>query len=136
MEIEQALKLVRLAGYRVSKPHVPRKKDRVGPTFVARFADGQVTRMSCYCESDEKLNWTGGQICAQAAWENRKRRSVSPALRDTVFRMMHDSIMDKDRLADWCHYRIVAPIPPAIVESWFERDGVRLGSILETARAA
>lgn len=136
MSLEEALKVVKLAGFRVSKPKAPRKKDRVGPTFVARFADGNVTRMSTYCESDEKLDWTRGQILAQAAWQSRKRQTVSPALRDAVWRMQHDSIMDKGRLADWCHYRIHNPIPPAITVCWFERDGVQLGATLETARAA
>jgi hypothetical protein len=133
MELEQALKLVKLAGYRVSKPRQSRKKDRVGPTFVARFADGQITRMSTYCESDEKLDWTRGQILAQAAWRSRKRCTISPALRDAVFRMQHDSIMDKARLADWCHYRLHNPIPPKITVCWFERDGVQLGATLAQA---
>jgi hypothetical protein len=47
MRIEDAIACLKAAGYRVSKPK-PRVKDRVGPTFVACFADGQVTRMSTF----------------------------------------------------------------------------------------
>jgi hypothetical protein len=53
--LEQALSTVRAAGYRVSKPRALKRKDRVGPTFVAIFTDGTVTRMSTYT-SLEKLD--------------------------------------------------------------------------------
>jgi hypothetical protein len=71
MSLEQALAIVKAAGYRVSKPRAKRK-DRVGPTFVAHFADGQVTRMSTYT-SLAKLDWQRGVRLAQAAYESRAR---------------------------------------------------------------
>lgn len=127
MRIEDAIACLKANGYTVRKARTSRrKKDRVGPTFVARFADGQVTRMSCHCESDEKLDWTRGQILAQAAWQSRARANISSELRDAVWRMQHDSIMDKNRLAGFCHRRVNNPIPPRITDSWFERDGVQL----------
>lgn len=46
--IETAIATLKLAGYRVTKIKAKVVKDRVGPTFVATFADGQVTRMSTY----------------------------------------------------------------------------------------
>src|SRR5262249_1094217 len=41
-------------------------KTRVGPTFVAEFADGQVTRMTTFT-SLEKLDWGRGVHLSQAA---------------------------------------------------------------------
>jgi hypothetical protein len=58
MQIEQAISIVKAAGYRVTKPK-PKAKTRVGPTFVARFADGQVTRMSTFTSLD-KLDYGRG----------------------------------------------------------------------------
>lgn len=46
--IETAIATLKLAGYRVTKVKAKVVKDRRGPTFVATFADGQVTRMSTY----------------------------------------------------------------------------------------
>ena len=65
----EAIKTVRAAGYRVSKPRKPkifkRGKDRVGPTFVAEFADDVITRMSTFT-SLEKLDWGRGERLSQA----------------------------------------------------------------------
>jgi len=73
----EALKTVREAGYRVSK--TPKKfkrgKDRVGPTFVAEFADGVTTRMSTFT-SLENLDWGRGERLAQAAYQSRWRTRV------------------------------------------------------------
>jgi len=48
----EAIKTLRAAGYRVVKLKKPkvfkRGKDRVGPTFVAEFSDGAITRMSTF----------------------------------------------------------------------------------------
>ena len=74
----EAIKTVRAAGYRVSKPRKPkifkRGKDRVGPTFVAEFADDVITRMSTFT-SLEKLDWDRGERLSQAAWQSRWRAS-------------------------------------------------------------
>jgi hypothetical protein len=104
----EALATVRAAGYRVSKPrkqkNLKRGKDRVGPTFIAEFADGTVTRMSVFTPL-EKLDWNRGERLSQAAWEARWRARER-----------------KQRRPHW----IVAPVPPAIVSARFEQDGVVL----------
>jgi hypothetical protein len=80
LPLDEAIGLVRSAGYRVSKPKAKAKpnrktKDRVGPTFVATFADGEVTRMST-CTPIERLDWGRGLRLAQAAYESRWRTRV------------------------------------------------------------
>ena len=103
----QALATVRAAGYRVSKPRksktFKRGKDHVGPTFVAEFADGEVTRMSTYT-SLTRLDWDRGERLAQAAYRSRWRR----------------------RQRIYTPYPIVEPVPPAITTAWFEQNGVVL----------
>jgi hypothetical protein len=77
----QALATVRAAGYRVSKPRKPkafkRGKGRVGPTFVAKFADGTVTRMTTCC-SPENLDWKRGERLSQAAYQSRRQTHDAP----------------------------------------------------------
>jgi hypothetical protein len=72
--LETALAVVKAAGYRVSKPRTRKVKDRVGPTFVAQFSDGQVTRMSTFT-SLENLDWKRGVRLSQAAYESRCRHA-------------------------------------------------------------
>jgi len=92
----EALRMVKAAGYRVSKPRKSkifrRGKDRVGPTFVARFIDGTTTRMSTFT-SLKKLDWERGERLSRAAYRSR-------------FRTHND--------------------PPAIIAAHFEQDGVVL----------
>lgn len=93
-----ALGLLKALGYRITKPRRPKlKAKRVGPTFVATFADGEVTRMSTFTDL-ENLDWGRGQLLSEAAYESRARR--------------------KDR--SWR-----GPMP-LIVRSHFEQDGVVL----------
>ena len=100
-----ALKTVKEAGYRVSKPRkskiFKRGKDRVGPTFVAEFADGTMTRMSVFC-SPTALDWVRGERLAHVAYDSRWRRAR--------------------------HIRVdfIEPVLPAIVAAYFEQDGVVL----------
>jgi hypothetical protein len=105
--LDEAIVLVKAAGYRISKPKAkskPKFKDRVGPTFVARFVDDEIVRMSTHCSS-ESLNWARGERLAQAAWRSRWRR----------------------RQRIYTPYPVVEPVPPAIVEARFEeQDGVVL----------
>src|SRR5262249_9831713 len=60
--LQVAIALVKAAGFRVVKPkpkQYRRKgkyKDRVGPTCVCEFADGQTTRMSVFTSLTE-LDW-------------------------------------------------------------------------------
>jgi hypothetical protein len=112
--LADALAIVRAAGYRVSKPRKPktfkRGKARAGPTFVCRFSDNTVTRMSTFT-SLEKLDWDRGTRLSQAAWEARWRaREQRP-------------------------YWVVAPAPPAIIAAHFEQDGVVLAHYPNGGRA-
>src|SRR5262249_46912780 len=82
--LQVAIVLVKAAGYRVVKPRKPkcfkRGKDRVGPTFVAKFADGTVTRMSTFT-SLTKLDWERGERLSIAAYQSRHRtREAPPAI--------------------------------------------------------
>lgn len=75
MTVQDAIALLKANGYRVSKPK-PKHKDRVGPTFVATFADGQVTRMSTYTDL-AKLDVDRGMRLARAAYESRTKRPAA-----------------------------------------------------------
>lgn len=73
--IGEALKIVKAAGYRVSKPKARKvKKFRVGPTCVTTFADGSVVRMSTNC-SDDKLDYARGQSLCVTGWQGRWRKA-------------------------------------------------------------
>jgi hypothetical protein len=106
--LDEAIDLVKAAGYRVSKPKAKAKpnrktKDRVGPTFVATFAGGELVRMSTCC-STEDLDWQRGIHLAQAAWRSRWR---------TQHRI-------------YTPYPVVEPVPPPIIAMHFEQDGAVL----------
>jgi hypothetical protein len=104
--LAKAIALVRAAGFRVDRPKaskIPRPKKRVGPTCVAKFADGVVTRMTTY-SSLTKLDWDRGVRLSETAWRSRWR---------TQHRI-------------YTPYPIVEPVPPAIVAMHFEQDGVEL----------
>jgi hypothetical protein len=76
-EIKAAIALLRSAGYRVSRaPLRTAKKTRVGPTFVAKFADGTVTRMSTYTTM-ENPDVARGIRLSMAAYESRHRHSLA-----------------------------------------------------------
>jgi hypothetical protein len=79
--LQVAIVLVEAAGFRVSKPRKPkifkRGKTRVGPTFVAEFADGTVTRMTTFT-SLEKLDWERGERLSIAAYQSRWRTHEAP----------------------------------------------------------
>jgi len=99
MTLDQALEMVRTAGYRVTKAK-PRKpsgkvKNRVGPTFVATFADGQVTRMSTFT-SLTNLDVARGVRLSRAAYESRARGRFGKSLQR---------------------------VPPPIIRAHFEQDG-------------
>src|SRR5262249_38607142 len=102
----EAIEAVKAAGYRVSKPKKPirfkRSKDRVGPTFVAKFADGEVTRMSVFTPL-EKLDWNRGARLSQAAWQSRWRT--------------------RERFHEGRIIALFASTPPEIVSAHFEQDG-------------
>jgi hypothetical protein len=81
---------LRAAGYRVSKPRTSKgpkpkaPKRKVGPTFVAEFADGTVTRMSTYT-SLEKLDWDRGERLSIAAYQSRWRTHDVPPVISSYF---------------------------------------------------
>jgi len=106
--LDEALAVVKAAGYRVTKPKPPRRQG-LGPTFVAEFADGQVTRMSTFT-SLEKLDWDRGVRLSHAAYQTRRRA--------------------RERKQRWP--LSVAPVPPpAIVSARFEQDGKVLAQRME-----
>ena len=49
------------------------------PTFVATFADGEVTRMSVFT-SPKKLDMARGARLARAAYETRKKQVAPPII--------------------------------------------------------
>jgi hypothetical protein len=105
-----ALATVRAAGYRVSKPKtpkakIPKRKNQVGPTFVAEFADGETTRMSVCTALGDHLDWTRGERLSQAAWQTRARAQ---------YRKLNGKPYPVD---------LIAPVPPTIIAARFEQDG-------------
>lgn len=111
MSLEDALKVVRAAGYQVSKPQPRRqKKTRVGPTCVVRFGDGGEYRMTTYCD-DEQPDYDHGLKLCQEAWRSRHKIGWS------------------------AHHHTFFPVegwtgntsPPPVASIHFERDGIIIG---------
>lgn len=77
MEQAQAIQFLKGLGFRVTKPKATkRNKNRttqLGPTFVATFADGNVTRMSTFTPL-ETLDYRRGARNARVAYESRARQ--------------------------------------------------------------
>jgi hypothetical protein len=65
------------------------------PTFVAKFADGVVTRMSCYCERGQ-LDLKRGIKLSQAAYEVRTKKEPPPEIIEGrfVMRFINDVIKE------------------------------------------
>jgi hypothetical protein len=107
--LTKAIAMVKAAGYRIDRAKaskMPRPKKRVGPTFVAEFADGTIVRMSVFT-SLTKLDWGRGERLSQAAYQSR-------------WRAQHRTYT--------LGLNLIAPVPPAIVAARFEQDGVVLGA--------
>jgi hypothetical protein len=49
-------------------------REMPSPTFMAKFADGVVTRMSCWCEEPEQLDLQRGIKLSQAAYASRTKK--------------------------------------------------------------
>lgn len=96
MSLEQALAVVKAAGYRVSKPRAPKTKTGVGPTFVVGFADGEVTRMSIFT-SRQNLDVARGVRLSRHAWASRKKSDVAfaPPIQTATFEEQDGSIILK-----------------------------------------
>src|SRR5215468_7513582 len=76
-DLEHALRIVRAAGYRVTKPK-SRKLTSRGPTCVVRFADGTLCRMTTHCR-DDALDYERGVYLCKAAWSSRKALPMAQA---------------------------------------------------------
>jgi HTH-type transcriptional regulator/antitoxin HipB len=74
--LDEALTVVRAAGYRMSKPRTARKRGPMirSPVFVAAFVDGVVTRMTVFTAID-KLDLERGKKLARYAYEQRTGRA-------------------------------------------------------------
>jgi hypothetical protein len=75
---DAAIQFLKALGYRITKPkpNVNRsRKSQLGPSFVATFADGNVTRMSV-CTSIDKLDFWRGVRLARIAIESRTKRKA------------------------------------------------------------
>jgi hypothetical protein len=46
---------------------------KLSPTFIAKFADGETTRMTVFCRHDKPDAWRGVRL-AVAAYRSRTRR--------------------------------------------------------------
>jgi hypothetical protein len=105
--LTKAIAMVKAAGYRIGRAKaskIPRPKKRVGPSFIAVFADGTTVRMSVFT-SLTKLDWSRGIRLAEQAWGSRWRRHARFPGRGLS---------------------LLAPVPPAIIAARFEQDGVVL----------
>jgi hypothetical protein len=51
--------------------------------FVARFSDGEVTRMTVWCNKGE-LDWERGRNRARHAWQTRDRRRRIDTMEDNA----------------------------------------------------
>ena len=116
--LAKAIARAKAAGYRIGRAKaskIPRPKKRVGPSFIAEFADGTTTRMSVFT-SLKKLDWDRGERLSQAAWQSRWR--------------MHKRAEVGRLVTLW------APTPPAIAEMCFEeQDGRVLARRLDSGSA-
>ena len=74
-DLEHALRIVRAAGYRVTKP---RKLTSRGPTCVVRFADGTLCRMTTHFR-DDALDYERGINLCKAAWSSRRNLPMAQA---------------------------------------------------------
>jgi len=124
--LQSAILLVKAAGYRVSKPSKPKVKDRVGPTFVATFADGEVTRMSTFT-SLAKLDVDRGMRLSLYAYESRIRARARKCGRDSLVLMSlrYNPMINQTRLAAYVERKRAVP---AIARAHFEQDGAVLAS--------
>jgi hypothetical protein len=77
LSLDQALQLVKAAGYRVTRPK-PRKRNHVGPTCVVTFADGTLCRMTTHSD-DHDLDWDRGIGLCKAAWSTRRALPMEQA---------------------------------------------------------
>jgi hypothetical protein len=76
--------------------------DEVAPTFVARFSDGIVTRMTCHCARGN-LNLRRGIVMSRAAYESRTKGKEPPPIVEARFQTPDGKILceyDNEAIAD------------------------------------
>jgi hypothetical protein len=72
------------------------------PTFVARFSDGVVTRMTCHC-TPENLDLQRGIVLARLAYGSRTKGKKPPPITEAHFQELDGKILreyDEKALAD------------------------------------
>jgi hypothetical protein len=107
MSLDEAITVVKAAGFRVSKPKTSKRKSQRGPTFVCEFADGVITRMTTYT-SLQKLDWDRGERLSIAAYYSRWQ------------------IGFQKQTGVACPVSFDAFVSPPIISARFEQDGVVL----------
>ena len=60
-----------------------------GPTFVAKFADGEITRMTTYCPNGQ-LDLGRGVRLSRTAYQSRKGKEAPPMIEAQFFEPPHD----------------------------------------------
>ena len=130
--LAKAIAMVKSAGYRITRAKaskIPRPKKRVGPSFVAKFADGTVTRMSVFT-SLKKLDWDRGIRLSQAAYVTRWRAQRRPPYSRAAMQwwMSADRKQREAQSSAGSVYAtdLIEPVLPAIVSAHFEQDGIVL----------
>jgi|SRR5215472_3035400 len=131
MSLDEALKVVKLAGYRVTKPK-PKKQTRVGPTCVVMYGDGTTCRMTT-ATSDNAPDFVRGLKLCAAAWESKHcadNRLPAYMLACKITDRYRNALMNAERLDTAVASVVarqfppyVAPTLPAIQRAWFERNG-------------
>ncbi len=81
--LQDAIAMVKAAGYTVSKKR-EKKLKTVGPTFVAHWVDGQVTRMSIHT-MDEAPDLRRAVRVSFAAYMSRTKEEGLPLLKSGHF---------------------------------------------------
>src|SRR5215469_15592453 len=72
------------------------------PTFVARFSDGIVTRMTCHC-AKQNLDLRRGIVISRAAYESRTKGKEPPPIVEARFQTPDGKILceyDNKAIAD------------------------------------
>lgn len=110
IDVQAALTIVRAAGYTVSKPR-PKKRtaNRVGPTCVVQFKNGEVCRMTTWCD-DVAPDYARGERLCRHALHSRLN-----------YRFRQYGSVSRRRLAGYAQAAPIASIH-------FERDGQRIAA--------
>jgi hypothetical protein len=64
----------------------------MSPTFVAKFADGVVTRMSCFCAPDQ-FDLQRGIKLSQAAYASRTKKEPPPIVEGRFVEPFTDKVI-------------------------------------------